>query len=145
MSINSEHYRKLERMYAAAPINAFFEPMLVVGQAKAEVQIRVRRDFFHSAGAMHGSVYFKALDDSTFFAAQSVVTEYFVLTAHFELDLLKPVSGGAVEAKAIVTKQSGRRVWAQAELLDEAGLCVARGKGIFVVSDQKLRPEIHYR
>ncbi len=144
MSITPEHYRKLERMYRAAPVNAFFEPTLVVGKAQAEVRMNVRQEFFHSAGAMHGVVYFKALDDSTFFAAQSVVAEYFVLTAHFELDLLKPVSSGSVVAKATVTKQSGRRVWAQSELLDEAGTCVARGEGVFVVSDQKLRPEIHY-
>ena len=145
MGIDHEHYRKLERMYAAAPVNEFFEPKLTVGEAKAEVRIQVSEQFFHSAGAMHGVVYFKALDDSTFFAAQSVVAEYFVLTAHFELDLLRPVSGGSVVANASVTKQSGRRVYAKAELCDEAGHCVAKGEGVFVISDQKLRPEIHYR
>ena len=144
MAIEDEHYRKLERMYAAAPVNEFFEPKLTVGEARAEVHIQIGQKFFHSAGAMHGVVYFKALDDSTFFAAQSVVAEYFVLTAHFELDLLKPVSGGSVVAKAIVTKRSGRRVYAEAELCDEAGHCVAKGEGVFVISEQKLGPEIHY-
>ena len=144
MAITPEHYRKLERMYAAAPVNTFFEPTLRIDHAQAEVQINVRREFFHSAEAMHGVVYFKALDDSTFFAAHSVVADYFVLTAHFELDLLKPVSSGSVVARAVVTKQSGRRVWAEAELHDEAGNCVAKGEGVFVVSSQNLSPEIHY-
>jgi len=145
MGGDHEHHRKLERMYAAAPVNSFFEPKLTVGPAQAEVRIDVRQAFFHSAGAMHGVVYFKALDDSTFFAAQSVVDEYFVLTAHFELDLLRPVSGGSVVARARVTKQSGRRVWSEAELCDESGNCVAKGEGVFVVSEQRLSPEIHYR
>ena len=145
MAITTEHYRKLERMYAAAPINEFFEPELVISEGAAELFITVREAFFHSAGAMHGVVYFKALDDSTFFAAQSLVPEDFVLTAHFELDLLKPVAHGKVRALATVTKRSGRKIWASAELFDEVGDSVARGEGVFVISNQKLRPEIHYR
>ena len=145
MTSSTEHYRKLERMYGAAPINEFFEPELVVSEGAAELIISVREAFFHSAGAMHGVVYFKALDDSTFFAAQSLVPEYFVLTAHFELDLLKPVADGSVRALATVTKRSGRKLWANAELFDDDGDPVARGEGVFVISQQKLRPEIHYR
>ena len=145
MTSSTEHYRKLERMYAAAPINEFFEPKLIVSEGAAELIITVRERFFHSAGAMHGVVYFKALDDSTFFAAQSLVPEDFVLTAHFELDLLKPVAQGDVRAIATVTKRSGRKLWASAELCDEGGDPVARGEGVFVIGNQKLRPEIHYR
>ena len=78
-----EHHRKLERMYAAAPINEYFKPRLRIGDGEAEIRIVVRDDFHHSAGAMHGVVYFKALDDSTFFAANSIVEDCFVLTAHF--------------------------------------------------------------
>jgi hypothetical protein len=35
----------------------------------------VRPDFFHAAHAVHGSVYFKALDDAAFFAVASLVQE----------------------------------------------------------------------
>ena len=48
-----EHFRKLERMYAAAPINAWFAPKLTVGQGEAEVRILLRPDFHHAAGAAH--------------------------------------------------------------------------------------------
>ncbi len=145
MADQQTHFRKLVRMYEAAPINGFFAPKLSVRAGAAEVQLAVREAFFHSAGAMHGAVYFKALDDATFFAAQSLVDEFFVVTAHFELDLLKPVGGGIIRAAASVTKQSGRRVWAAGELLDEQGEVVARGEGVFVISSRKLTPDIHYR
>ncbi len=59
-----EHYRKLERMYLAAPINAFFQPKLHIEEGWAEVRIQVRPDFHHTLGAMHGAVYFKAMDDA---------------------------------------------------------------------------------
>ena len=82
------HFRKLERMYYAAPINVYFKPTLLIGQGSAELCIPVRSDFHHSLGAMHGAVYFKALDDATFFAANSIVEDFFVLTASFQIDFL---------------------------------------------------------
>ena len=33
----------------------------------------IKKDYFHALEAIHGSVYFKILDDAAFFAAQSVV------------------------------------------------------------------------
>lgn len=35
------HYRKLERMYAAAPINTFFSPRLTVTEGRSEIIISV--------------------------------------------------------------------------------------------------------
>jgi len=74
---NKEHYRKLEHMYASAPCNKYYAPTLQVGDGYAELIISVRSDFFHSAGAVHGAVYFKALDDAAFFAVSSLVDDVF--------------------------------------------------------------------
>jgi uncharacterized protein (TIGR00369 family) len=142
--IEAGHFRKLERMYAAAPINAFFRPWLRVGSGEAELRIPLRSDFHHAAGATHGSVYFKALDDATFFAANSIVTDVFVLTARFELDLLRPVVSGEVRAVAKVTERSGRRIVAQGELFDGEGNLIARGRGEFARSKTPLGPAVHY-
>lgn len=38
------------------------------GDGEAEVSIEVGRELFHASGAVHGSVYFKLLDDAAFFA-----------------------------------------------------------------------------
>ncbi len=64
MNVLEEHHRKLERLYAAAPTNVYYRPIISVGAGVAEIQIDVRADFFHAAAAVHGSVYFKLLDDA---------------------------------------------------------------------------------
>ena len=104
---SEDHFRKLERMYAAAPINAYFEPVLRVFDGVAKITIPVKPEFFHAAGAIHGSVYFKALDDSAFFAANSLVEDGFVLTVSFNVFLTRPVSGG--ELRVTVPKVTERR------------------------------------
>ena len=139
-----DHFRKLERMYAAAPINRWFAPSLAVSSGRAEVRIPVRPEFHHSAGATHGSVYFKALDDATFFAANSLVTDVFVLTASFELELLRPVVAGELRAVAQVIERGERRIIAEGELFDGDGVVVARGRGQFARSRTLLSPDVHY-
>ena len=140
-----EHFEKLKAMYAVAPINEFFRPQLEIGKGEAEVRIQVRPEFHHSAGFMHGSVYFKALDDATFFAAQSIEHEVFVRTAHFEIDLLKPVADGEIQALARVVEDQGRRIEALGELFDSSGDVVARGVGRFARSTTRLSPDVGYR
>jgi uncharacterized protein (TIGR00369 family) len=139
-----EHHRKLERMYAMAPINRFFAPRLTIGEGTAEVCIDVHEAFHHTAGAMHGAVYFKALDDAAFFAANSIVEGVFVLTAQFEVEFLKPVIQGEIRAHGRVVSETGRRIEAEAELFDSEGVLVGRGRGTFARSQVELAPSIHY-
>ena len=140
-----EHYRKLERMYASAPVNGWFAPKLSIDEGKAEIRMPLREEFHHSAGAVHGSLYFKALDDATFFAANSLVHGYFVLTARFELDLLRPVVLGTLIARANVTGEDERRIYATGELFDEEENLLAVGKGSFARSKIPLTPDVHYK
>ena len=139
-----EHFRKLERMYAAAPINQRDRPGLTVEDGAAEIRQVIGDHLHHAAGAMHGSIYFKMLDDACFFAANSRVTETLVLTVHFEIDLLKPVSEGELCARGRVTGASGRRIEAAGELFDEGGEVIARGSGIFAISRLALTPDRLY-
>ena len=55
---NDDHYRKLERMYASAPINEYFSPTMQVSEGSTEIVIPIQPKFFHAAHAVHGSVYF---------------------------------------------------------------------------------------
>src|SRR5215831_3380101 len=98
-----DHLRKLEHMYLKAPINAFYSPRISVSQGEAEITIPVKPDFFHAADAVHGSVYFKLLDDAAFFAVNSLIEDYFALTASFTTYLLHPISEGNDEGD----RQSG--------------------------------------
>ena len=65
------HFKKLEKMYLAAPINEFYCPLIKITDSEATIEIEVTEKLFHSADAVHGSVYFKMLDDAAFFAANS--------------------------------------------------------------------------
>lgn len=140
----ADHHRKLERLYATAPINDYFRPTLRVSEGRAELDLPVRRDFFHAARALHGSVYFKALDDAAFFAVNSVVTDVFVLTVSFNVYLLRPVTAGVLRAEGRLVNAS-RNLWiAESELRDERGRLVARGSGSFMRSAIALGPDVGY-
>ncbi|MHC4550149.1 MAG: PaaI family thioesterase [Planctomycetota bacterium] len=144
MTADQDHYRKLERMYHDAPGNAYYAPTLRVEEGRAELAMPVREVFFHSAGAVHGSICFKALDDAAFFAVQSLVKDRFVLTASFSLDLLRPVSQGTLHTVGRVVQRTPKRFCAEAELADDDGRTVARGRGTFVRSRIALGPAVGY-
>jgi len=139
-----EHFRKLERLYHAAPTNAYFRPTLTVGDGVAEVEIAVRPDFFHAAAAVHGSIYFKALDDAAFFAVSSLVTDVMVLTVSYNLYLTRPVSDGVIRANGRVVHRSRQLFIAEAELFDGQSRQIARGTGSFMRSTIALSPDIGY-
>jgi len=138
------HYRKLERMYHSAPANEYFQPKMSVGEGGAEVRVTVRPDFFHAAKAVHGSVYFKILDDATFFAASSLVSDVFVLTVTFNLYLLRPVTDGEMIARGRVVHRSKRLILAEGIATDGDGREIARGSGSFMPSSTRLSPDIGY-
>lgn len=140
MSSNEEHFRRLERMYlSAATINDFFKPTITIGDGEAEIRIKVDSRFFHAAGAVHGSVYFKALDDAAFFAANSVVEDVFVLTTNFNIQLLRPVTEGILIAKGALVSGTRSLLIADAELRDDRNRLVGRGTGNFMKSRIQLQ------
>ena len=144
MEIEEEHFRKLERMYHGAPINRFYEPIMHVGNGTAELRFPVKPDFFHAAHAIHGSVYFKALDDAAFFAVSSLVTDVFVLTASYNIYLTRPVTEGLLHASGRVVHRSRNLFLAEAELFDGEKRLVARGSGSFMRSTIALTPQVGY-
>jgi uncharacterized protein (TIGR00369 family) len=142
--MNPEHYRRLEKMYLGAPINRFYKPAIEIGDGCATIAVEVREDMLHAAHALHGSVYFKVLDDAAFFAANSLIPGHFVLTAGFSLHLLRPVTGGTITATGRIVHRSRRLLVADAVAVDDQGNEVARGTGSFMVSDIELTPEVGY-
>jgi uncharacterized protein (TIGR00369 family) len=134
--VNPDHFQKLEEAYHTANINRipYKDMILKVEQGKAQLSYQVSSDFFHKMEALHGSVYFKMLDDAAFFAVNSVVSDVFVLTTSFSIDLLRPVKSGELTAKGWVSFES-RNLWvAESVILDEKGRKVALGKGRFAKS-----------
>jgi uncharacterized protein (TIGR00369 family) len=122
----------------AATINDYFRPELRVAEGEAEVRIEVDPKYFHAAGTVHGVVYFKAMDDAAFFAANSVVEDVFVLTTSFNLHLLRPVKEGTLIAKGKLVSVTRNLLIADAELKDDQGRLVGRGTGSFMKSKMLL-------
>jgi uncharacterized protein (TIGR00369 family) len=139
-----EHFARLERMYHRAPINRFYEPKLSIVKEAATLTIQLRPEMHHAAGAVHGSVYFKALDDAAFFAANSMVTDVFILTVQFNLYLLRPIVEGTLTARGRLTHRSGRLFFADSELQDQDGNRIAHGNGTFARSSIALNEETGY-
>ncbi len=134
----NDHYQALTSMYAVAPVNAFYQPKMIVSEGAAEIEIDVSEKLFHSAGAMHGSVYFKMLDDAAFFAANSLEPDFFVLTTSFTTYLTRPVSSGRIKSVGKVVNSNKTQFIAEAVLYDEQGRELGRGNGIFMRSKMPL-------
>lgn len=136
--MSETHFRSLERMYQAAPTNQYYQPLMRVSEGQAEITISVKPDFFHAAGAVHGSVYFKLLDDAAFFAANSLEPDVFVLTTCFTTYITRPVSEGQMRAVGKVVN-SNRSQWVvESVVYDSDGREIGRGNGIMVRSKMLL-------
>ena len=129
------HFRALESLYAAAPVNALFASHLEIpAPGQARITFETREDFFHGAGATHGTLYFKMLDDAAFYAANSLVSDRFLLTTGFNLHFTKPLRGGKVVAEGRWVSGRRRVYIAEAHLVDEEGDEIGRGTGTFMRS-----------
>ena len=142
-----EHFRKLERMYLSAPVNnEIYKGITIsVSGEKAELTLPIDARYFHAANAIHGSVYFKMLDDAAFFAVNSIVRDVFVYTVSYNTQLLRPVTKGVVKAIGQVMFKSANLFIADATLYDENGKIVGRGSGNFMKSRIALSDEIGYK
>jgi uncharacterized protein (TIGR00369 family) len=130
-----QHYRALERLYGSAPINAKFASELsIVGPGLARLHFDVRESDYHAAGAAHGTIYFKMLDDAAFYAANTLVTDRFLLTTSFNLHFTKPVRSGKVIAEGKWISGKRRVFVAEARLIDSEGDEIGRGTGTFMRS-----------
>ncbi len=134
-----EHYHRLENMYRAAPLNDYYSPVMTVDNGSAEISMNVEKKFFHAGMAVHGSVYFKLLDDAAFFAANSLEREYFVVTTSFTTYLTRPISSGKMYAVGKVVNKNRSQFIAEAVVFNENNKEIGRGSGIFVRSKMLLK------
>jgi uncharacterized protein (TIGR00369 family) len=129
------HFRALESLYATAPINRLFASRLEIGDSGvARIHFLLDERHFHAAGAVHGTSYFKMLDDAAFYAANSLVTDRFLLTTAFNLLFTKPLRAGEVIAEGRWVSGRRRVFVADARLIDSDGEEAARGTGTFMRS-----------
>jgi uncharacterized protein (TIGR00369 family) len=129
------HYRGLESLYRRAPINGFFESELeIVEPGFARIRFNVEESSYHAAGAAHGTLYFKMMDDAAFYACNSLVTDRFLLTTAFNLLFTRPLRAGPVVAEGRWANGRRRVLVGEARLIDASGEEAARGTGTFMRS-----------
>lgn len=129
------HFRALESLYAAAPINGLFESRLsIVESGVARIEYMIEPRHYHAGGAAHGTGYFKMLDDAAFYACNSLVTDRFLLTTAFNLLFTRPLRAGPMVAEGRWISGQRRVFVGEARLIDSSGEEAARGTGTFMRS-----------
>jgi len=142
----SAHFRALESLYRAAPINGAFESMLeIVEEGFARIRFEIGESHFHAAGAAHGTLYFKMMDDAAFYACNSLVTDRFLLTTAFNLLFTKPLRPGRAIAEGRWASGRRRVFVGEARILDASGEEAGRGTGTFMRSHIPLSSLPGYR
>lgn len=131
----NDHYRNLERMYLNAPVQKIYTGIEIKIEAgKSFITLPVMEKFFHAEGSLHGSVYFRLLDDAAYFSVSSMFTDEFLLTSSFHIDLLRPVNEGKLKAEGYIINQGRKLFLAGARLFNDKGKLIATGKGTFMKS-----------
>ena len=124
---------------------AYPDTAIEVGSSTARINWTIQSNFHHAAGSLHGSVYFKLLDDAAFFAVQSEVTDVFVVTYSFNIQLIRPVKEGEIVAEGKVRFRSRELFTAESTLYDQRGREIAFGTGNFAKSRNTLDSIEGYR
>ena len=134
-------------MYLGANVNTkiFDTTTCKIESEKATITLAVSEDYFHALGAIHGTVYFKMLDDAAYFAVSSVVKDFFMLTSSFNINILRPVSKGMLTAIGTIRYKSSNLFAAEAKLYNQDGKEVAFGTGNFARSKMLLSEEVGYK
>ena len=141
------HYDKLQSMYLRAKVNTeiYDTTTCLITEGEAQIGLTLSDKYFHALGAIHGSVYFKLLDDAAFFAVSSIVRDVFVLTTSFNIQIIRPVSTGDIKAIGTVRFKSNNLFVAESTLFDGKGREIGFGTGNFVKSKIVLSEEIGYK
>ncbi len=142
----SAHFRALESLYVQAPVYGLFRSKLEIVEAGfARIRFEVEEGLFHAAGAAHGTLYFKMMDDAAFYACNSMVSDRFLLTTAFNLNFTRPLKSGPVTAEGRWASGRRRVLVGDARLIDAGGEEAARGTGTFMRSHIPLSSLDGYR
>lgn len=132
----NDHHRKLEKIYLEAPVQQIYPGIQIqISEGYSQITLPVHPAYFHAGRAVHGSVYFRLLDDAAYFAVNSVIFDYFMLTTSFHIELLRPVTKGVLTSKGHIIHQSNKLIVAESELWDDNNKKIALGKGTFMKSN----------
>ncbi len=144
--MTTDHFQKLRNMYLTSKVNKnlYETTECEIALEKATISLTISEKYFHGLGAIHGSVYFKLLDDAAYFAVSSIITDVFVLTTSFNTNIIRPANQGKITSIGILRYKSKNHFVAESTIYNEAGKEIAFGSGNFTKSKIALSKEIGY-
>lgn len=129
------HFQRLMRLYDKAPIHDFYKGItILVEDKKTTISLPIDSRYFHGGMAVHGSVYFKLLDDAAYFACQTQIHDYFILTTNFNINLRRPITSGIITATGEFESMNDSIIIGKSTLTDEHGKICGTGVGEFMKS-----------
>lgn len=142
--MNKTHFKNIIKAYSNAPINQIFKPKMKLNLGECEINMKILKDYHHSANSLHGSIYFKMLDDAAWGASNSYIEDVFLFTYNFNVYLTKPVSNGMIKSKAKVVDKKDGKIKAKSILYDSQKNQIGNGSGIFMRSKYLLKDAIGF-
>ena len=123
----------------ANPIGLHLE-FFLADDGKVVSMAQVADAFEGPHGLLHGGIIATLLDE---IMSKAVRSHGIVgMTRHMEVDYLRPVPSLApIRMEARVTRNEGRKHWAEAKILDAGGTMLAHGKGLFVEVSPRREPQ----
>jgi uncharacterized protein (TIGR00369 family) len=125
-------YDALMKILPLAPINKLYQPRnLVVRKGEASLEMPVLEQFFNGGYMLHGSAYFKGLDETAWFAANSLADKFALATTSFTTYILRSVRTGNLQVRARVISATKNLVVVESDMFNDSDILVARGSGTF--------------
>jgi acyl-coenzyme A thioesterase PaaI-like protein len=140
--VDPKHLERMKKMYGKAPINNLFNEHIInyAPDGQTSIDFTPGKEHCHTMMSLHGSGYFKLLDDAAFFAAQAQDDTNFIFTTSFNTYLIRAVVPGTeLVSKGWVTSGGKSLIIAESRLEEkETGKLVASGSGTFQKSPHQL-------
>jgi acyl-coenzyme A thioesterase PaaI-like protein len=138
------HYRRLERMYLAAPCNARDDAGVRVSDGAAQIVLPIRKGHLGPAGSVHESACFRALSDAARLAVQSIEQGAVMTTVGFSIHLSRSITTGELVAQGRFLGVSEGHFLAESVLADAGGVEIGAGNGAFVKGQSRLSSGLGY-
>jgi len=139
--INSQHFRRLEHIYAERPTSPREMNNVAVALGRAELSAHIDTEQLSPQAIANHAHYHDLLADAASLAAGSLVEDRVVVAEQFDMHVLQPGFSGSVAASAHVTLAQPPHYRVEVQLTNEEGDVLARGSGLFTPSTIELPPD----
>jgi len=102
--------------------------------ARAEIQLRVRRELTQNAGYAHGGVAASLIDSAVGLAlCTTLPSPQMITTIELKVNFTAPAKLGILKAKGRIIHRGGRIAVGESEVRDEAGALIAKGMATYMI------------